>query len=422
MSTESKERDAEMARRDIETARAAMQESFGIVFARGIDGGRGWDADADLKPLAAALAAVRREGAAGAYRQAAAWAGRTPQPRPADATESDHYDSMADTCAAHIAERARADGYTIDGFEWTAEDRRDANEAEADRRAEQIAAALAAARRESAARYEQANQRVCEILIHGARQGADKHTALYSALGLLQSARLSSGPLPEQTKAEADRLAEQDAAGYARGRAKALKEAVQVAMGAGSCGPGKTDCAWGIARAIRALAAQSAAPQPPAKETVMNDPKNEVICCVPECGLAAMFDTVTVRRTIQGSSVAAGPDPYSDLISTCVAHVGEMLGHQPGATSTAEIFWEVSNVRMPEQPAAVPAPATTELANLHEVLESALLETGSSAPVNGRLSRPETHTSDCPGRIEGEDCDCWPTAAWLALPADRRAP
>lgn len=58
------------------------------------------------------------------------------------------------------------------------------------------------------------------------------------------------------------------------------------------------------------------------------------------CGKDAEYEILTVRSTAEGERMA-GPDPYSDQTYSCEAHLGSMLGHQPGTAEPEQITWRV---------------------------------------------------------------------------------
>lgn len=64
-------------------------------------------------------------------------------------------------------------------------------------------------------------------------------------------------------------------------------------------------------------------------------------CCFPNCGKDATFRILTERKTNAAFGLMAGPDPYSDDTDACKDHVGELLGWQPDAANTNEIYWTV---------------------------------------------------------------------------------
>lgn len=66
-------------------------------------------------------------------------------------------------------------------------------------------------------------------------------------------------------------------------------------------------------------------------------------CAKPGCLAEAAFLALTVRRE-NGDGIMAGPDPYSDSVHACEAHVGELLGHQPTCRNPEEIYWHVAPI------------------------------------------------------------------------------
>jgi hypothetical protein len=59
------------------------------------------------------------------------------------------------------------------------------------------------------------------------------------------------------------------------------------------------------------------------------------------CRAKSTVTVITRRITDDGFTVGAGPDPYSDYTESCDKHIGYLLGWQPEAKDTDEIFWEV---------------------------------------------------------------------------------
>lgn len=55
------------------------------------------------------------------------------------------------------------------------------------------------------------------------------------------------------------------------------------------------------------------------------------------CENLACFTIYTLRF---GGGLG-GPDPYSDETHSCEQHVGKLMGWQPEAKDTSEIYWEV---------------------------------------------------------------------------------
>ena len=60
-------------------------------------------------------------------------------------------------------------------------------------------------------------------------------------------------------------------------------------------------------------------------------------CCSIDCELPAEFTVYTLRK----GGGFAGPDIYSDDTQACETHVGSLLGWQPAAQYTDDIYWEV---------------------------------------------------------------------------------
>jgi hypothetical protein len=67
----------------------------------------------------------------------------------------------------------------------------------------------------------------------------------------------------------------------------------------------------------------------------------EPYCCNIECDRPAEYLILTVRR---GAESMAGPDPYADDTHACSDHVGDLLGHQPGARDPEDIYWHVAPI------------------------------------------------------------------------------
>lgn len=66
-------------------------------------------------------------------------------------------------------------------------------------------------------------------------------------------------------------------------------------------------------------------------------PRGKPFCCVIGCDADAEYQVRTERR----DGGIAGPDIYADDTEACAAHVGEMLGHQPGMHAPEEAYWTV---------------------------------------------------------------------------------
>lgn len=64
---------------------------------------------------------------------------------------------------------------------------------------------------------------------------------------------------------------------------------------------------------------------------------NKPYCCKIGCEEDAIFLVLTERD----GGRQAGPDPYADDTHACEAHVGELLGWQPNAEATEELYWIV---------------------------------------------------------------------------------
>ena len=73
----------------------------------------------------------------------------------------------------------------------------------------------------------------------------------------------------------------------------------------------------------------------------MSEPTEPRMCCHIPCAVPAAFTLRTIRLPIRGVIGIAGPDPYCDETDSCEAHVGALLGWQPGCVNTDEIGWQV---------------------------------------------------------------------------------
>lgn len=65
-------------------------------------------------------------------------------------------------------------------------------------------------------------------------------------------------------------------------------------------------------------------------------------CCHIGCSEKAEFELQTVRAISSLPYVGiAGPDPYADDTQACEQHVGVLLGYQPDAIESKDIYWQV---------------------------------------------------------------------------------